>query len=169
MNLSTQFKKGQIPWNKKVPIEKICPKCSKRFFVRPSLDYVKCCSKTCSTIGKPSAMKGRKMPEHVKAKHRKPRLSNRGINHYKFRDGGIERKERHVAHSRYEYRNWRRIVFERDNFTCQWCNKHNGYLEAHHIIAWSKEPKLRYEIENGITLCLACHKLVHSLKNFGTC
>ena len=28
-----------------------------------------------------------------------------------------------------------------------------GKLEAHHILSWSKFPELRYEVNNGITLC----------------
>ena len=29
----------------------------------------------------------------------------------------------------------------------------NGKLEAHHILRWSKFPELRYEVNNGISLC----------------
>lgn len=28
-----------------------------------------------------------------------------------------------------------------------------GRLEAHHILRWVDFPKLRYEVNNGITLC----------------
>ena len=31
-----------------------------------------------------------------------------------------------------EYKQWRTIVFQRDGYTCQNCNKRGGYLEAHH-------------------------------------
>jgi len=32
-----------------------------------------------------------------------------------------------------------------------------GQLQAHHILRWADYPKLRYEINNGITLCIAHH------------
>ena len=33
----------------------------------------------------------------------------------------------------------------------------SGRLEAHHILDWINYPELRYEINNGITLCHAHH------------
>ncbi|MCJ7631376.1 HNH endonuclease, partial [Candidatus Bathyarchaeota archaeon] len=38
-----------------------------------------------------------------------------------------------------EYKNWRKQVFERDNYTCQDCGKpSNGNIEAHHIKPFSQ-------------------------------
>lgn len=57
------------------------------------------------------------------------------------------------------YKNWRTAVFERDDFTCQMCNKRGGYLEAHHIrpVRDHKNDLLLLDIDNGITLCKKCH------------
>ena len=67
-----------------------------------------------------------------------------------------------------EQREWRMKIFLRDNFTCQFCgirgNQTGGYLEAHHIKSWTKYPELRFEINNGITLCKECHKLAHKIR-----
>ena len=45
------------------------------------------------------------------------------------------------------------------------CGLRGCYLEAHHKKSWSKFPKLRLNIENGITLCLDCHKLTDNYKH----
>lgn len=61
----------------------------------------------------------------------------------------------------YHYKEWRQTVFERDDYTCQHCQQRGGALQAHHICSWSKYPDLRYEVENGVTLCIACHKIAN--------
>ncbi len=58
-----------------------------------------------------------------------------------------------------EYKEWRIKIFSRDNWTCQGCQKRGIYLEAHHIKNIASFPELVYELENGVTLCLDCHKI----------
>lgn len=62
------------------------------------------------------------------------------------------------------YNAWKRKVLERDNYICQKCNK-KEHLAAHHIENYSEKEKLRTDINNGITLCVECHKEFH--KEFG--
>lgn len=65
---------------------------------------------------------------------------------------------RHTWMSRYEYKEWRAAVFARDAYTCQMCSKiSKGDIQAHHIRPWRDFPKLRFEVDNGITLCEGCH------------
>lgn len=56
---------------------------------------------------------------------------------------------------------WRQAIFERDNYTCQRCNKRGGSLNAHHIKPFATHPELRFEVANGITLCRRCHLAQH--------
>ena len=63
-----------------------------------------------------------------------------------------------------KYADWRTSVFERDNYTCQICGKRGEYLEAHHLKRWCDYPSLRFDVDNGITLCKECHKSVHAKK-----
>jgi 5-methylcytosine-specific restriction endonuclease McrA len=56
------------------------------------------------------------------------------------------------------YRDWREAVFKRDDYRCFDCGERGGRLEAHHIYAFAKYPRLRLVLENGITLCRDCHK-----------
>ncbi len=56
------------------------------------------------------------------------------------------------------YKDWRRRVWLRDNFKCKIANLDClGRIETHHILIWSEYPELRYEVNNGITLCHAHH------------
>lgn len=64
-----------------------------------------------------------------------------------------------------KYREWRMGVFLRDNFMCQGCGIRGCFLEAHHIRSWAKYPKERFNIENGVSLCCECHKLVRKKNN----
>lgn len=63
-----------------------------------------------------------------------------------------------------EYKVWRANVFNRDGFKCQVCGQVGGMLNAHHIKEFSKYPDLRYEVDNGVTLCESCHKKIHRKK-----
>lgn len=57
-----------------------------------------------------------------------------------------------------EYKAWRKAVFERDRYTCQWCGQVGGELNADHIKSFARHPELRLELSNGRTLCVPCHK-----------
>jgi hypothetical protein len=58
-----------------------------------------------------------------------------------------------------EHREWREKIYKRDDFTCQVCKERGGRIEPHHIKPWRKFKDERYDISNGITLCIHCHKL----------
>lgn len=55
-------------------------------------------------------------------------------------------------------RDWRKAVYERDDYTCQDCKTRGGQLHAHHIKPFAQHPGLRYELSNGLTLCEDCHR-----------
>lgn len=69
---------------------------------------------------------------------------------------------------------WRRQVIERDGWTCQKCgNTQSGPKKdrvpvvAHHIVGWNVDSSRRYDVENGITLCLDCHRKFHLEFGYG--
>lgn len=70
---------------------------------------------------------------------------------------GFSTTEQHMARNNTYYKEWQRNVFERDNYTCQCCGKRGGNLNAHHLYNFAEYEDLRYEVENGITLCEKCH------------
>lgn len=81
-----------------------------------------------------------------------------------------------------EYRRWKNGVLERDNYTCQICGfesskrKKKKLVQAHHIyflyqilqdfniknLKEAKKNKILNDINNGKTLCISCHKKIHT-------
>lgn len=71
--------------------------------------------------------------------------------------GGITPKNIAIRNSR-KFQTWRKKVFKRDNYSCRGCGMKGGVLHAHHILAFSRFPKQRFVIKNGLTLCQDCHR-----------
>ena len=155
---ANQLKGGEI---------KRCIKCQKDFYCLRSTKIGKYCSKTCSAkntknatgkhivsekgrekmrlahLGKPNIFKGVKRPELSGEKNPAWVFGN-----YKKQD----------TRNDSAYQDWRKKVWVRDGFKCKVVGPDcSGRLEAHHILGWTKYPELRYEINNGITLCHAHH------------
>jgi hypothetical protein len=71
--------------------------------------------------------------------------------------GGKQSESNRIRNSP-EYKAWRKAVFERDAYTCQWCGQIGGVIHADHIKPFAYFPDLRTELSNGRTLCIECHK-----------
>lgn len=66
-----------------------------------------------------------------------------------------------------QHKKWAKAVKEKDNFTCQICNKQGVYLNSHHIYSWDKYVDLRFIVNNGITLCQYHHDMFHKIYGEG--
>jgi len=89
-----------------------------------------------------------------------PMFGVTGESHPKWKGGVAPRN--HLIRTSSKYKEWRLAVFERDNYTCQNCRAHSGngkavYLHAHHIYPFAKYPEKRFDVNNGLTLCIDCH------------
>jgi len=52
---------------------------------------------------------------------------------------------------------WRKIVKDNWDYKCAYCGRQTGKLEAHHIFTRSRD-NTRWDIQNGICLCVNHHK-----------
>lgn len=77
-----------------------------------------------------------------------------GIKHPRWISDRNLLKQDDKKHLDSRYREWMLSVKKRDGFKCKINNNDcAGGLESHHILRWSEYPELRYDINNGITLC----------------
>ena len=148
------FAKEHSPWNKGVKRTKKCLQCETLFTSsNQGISSRTYCSKQCyhlSTKGKTAHNRGTKWSKELR-----DRMI--GSNSHAWIDGRSTDNEI-VRHS-IELANWRRKVFERDNYTCQDCGQVGGKLNADHIKSFALYPELRFDIDNGQTLCDDCHKV----------
>lgn len=131
-------------------IETSCLNCAKEFWYYASRGDVKYCSSVCYFSTPKSDEFKQKISEAIK-----------GDKHPNWKGGIMRgRKDRNLS----VYKEWRLAVFARDKYTCQHCGvkNHKGLgrtvqIEADHIKSWTDYPELRYEVDNGRTLCKDCH------------
>lgn len=159
-------------------MHKYCKQCGKKFFKKPTCskneweNQTKYCSMPCYRLGH----KGSKWTQEQKNKLAEIRkgiknpMSNPSVVKKVLKSKKKTYDERgrktpialRIRTSK-RYREWRRSVFKRDDYTCQDCGdkscKGNRIvLNADHIKPFSQYPKLRFDINNGRTLCVDCHK-----------
>lgn len=98
-------------------------------------------------------------PDRADEERAKRRASNRA----RWADHEPSEAQREKHNADYRYVEWRTAVFERDDFTCQGhdCGQRGGALNAHHVLEWADHEAHRYNVENGVTLCVSCHRQWH--------
>ena len=81
----------------------------------------------------------------------------RGENHYLWISDRTKLANQEDRRNQ-RYAEWRLDILQRDNRKCRIANKDCfGELEVHHILNWAEYPELRYQINNGLTLCHRHH------------
>ena len=116
------------------------------------------------------ALTGREItPEHKEAISRtlkkighRPPPPPSGPNNPRWKGGGKQHRYKTP-----EYKLFVIDVLKRDNYTCQHCHATNSHgenvvLQVHHIKSYLSFPDLRLDTDNGITLCIDCHRKSHA-------
>ena len=132
----------------------ICKECGKEFEVYPSQvkkGFGDVCSWECR-------VKYRRGENAIATGPRMDMIGEKNPN-WKGGKSLIPRKQRNITK---EHLAWKRKVFARDKYTCQYCGS-KKHLNAHHILPFAEHPDVAYDIDNGTTLCEDCHKIEHSI------
>lgn len=165
-SIKSEFKKGEKPKNY-LGNTVVCKYCGKRFESSPSSNRIYCSKKclidSCHILIKCLVCK--KVFEVIKCKKTSGRkfCSRKcffvyycGYNHSQWK-GGVTPINEKIRKS-LEYKQWRNAVYKRDNYTCKICGAKNTYLNADHIKQFAIYPELRFDVNNGRTLCVTCHR-----------
>lgn len=154
------IKTPQASWHKR-EIFKVCQFCGSFFEARlpngASRTEKRFCDRFCSTKWIAS---NRRAPKRTPEWNKNIGDAQRGEKANNWQ-GGIY-PEIDALRRRADYKNWRKKVFERDDYTCQHCEQRGGKLHADHIKSFAKYPKLRLKLSNGRTLCETCHRKTQS-------
>lgn len=127
-----------------------CLFCKKSFWRKPhdiKNGNNKYCSKECYLTGQ-------------RGKSKRNNKDQRGMMNPNWK-GGVTTWYRKIRASK-ALLEWRKLVFKRDNWTCQKCGRRSDksfhlQIEAHHIKPFAVFPELRFVVDNGLTLCKECH------------
>ena len=183
MSIATQFVKGQKPWNAGTRKKWYCKTCGNEY---KNPHYKKSyCSFECKKKGywgkvqtKKKWLKGRKYPLEIRKKFSKAQKKAQAWRIGLPREEKVlEKMSRSMKgkFSKEKHWNWQggittqyradrirfkkemqKLVFERDNYTCQMCGSKSN-LHVDHIQSWAEYVELRFSMDNCRTLCKSCH------------
>lgn len=108
------------------------------------------------------ALIGKKQSTELRLK-KSVRMSGKNNPFYKDGKSKERKSERQIEMRGIRYRMWRESVFKRDDYTCCICSERGKKLNADHIKTWKNHPDERYNVDNGRTLCIDCHRNIHKL------
>lgn len=107
--------------------------------------------KRLSIVARKQVIKQGGIPNAIKFTSEK----TKGERHHNWKGGKTDPIQR--IRGTAEYNKWRDDIYKRDEYTCQECGAKDKQLHAHHIKPFKQFPELRFDINNGQTLCASCH------------
>lgn len=164
----------------------ICKQCGKEFHSHDN--DAKFCSRECfkefskksiiikcdycgkETIKQPNELSGHDnhfCSADCRSKYVKDNKLMSGENNPRYNPNKTQ-EERERERNYDEYYEWRRKVYERDNYTCQCCGcTESNSFNAHHLNSYDWCIDGRTNVDNGVTICKKCHKNFHKLFGYG--
>lgn len=98
---------------------------------------------------------GKKHSVEVKQKLSDSAKTRTGKRNPNYKDGEYQRRPR--DHKIAEFTRLRNFVFNRDDYTCKYCEGIGGHLHAHHKIPYWVKPEAFLDVDNLATVCTKCH------------
>ena len=85
-----------------------------------------------------------------------------GVKHPNYNQNMTEKERQELKNLRLDndFRNWKLEVKRLANHKCSICGSSKN-LQSHHIESFKDNEKLRYDLKNGVCLCMKCHKAYH--------
>jgi len=166
-------KKGSIPWNKGLNKKTDSRIVSRKGFKHSEEARLKISlsnkGKKLSQETKDKISEAHKKIIHTEEWNRNVVLSRKGKS-FKWSEE-VKRRHRKTAKTPInklirvskEFKKWRELVFERDNWVCQKYGIRGLKLHPHHIKNFAQYPELRFVIDNGITLSEKAHLEFHKI------
>ncbi len=61
------------------------------------------------------------------------------------------------------YRSWSKSIKEIGGYQCLRCGRTDRQLNSHHLSSFTLYPKQRFDLKNGVCLCVPCHTEFHQI------
>jgi len=157
------FNLGRKHFNRKhyakgiTKIEKVCAYCKQTFFTDCFMPNKMYCNQSCRSKNnlELNLLKLKKIDRVAQSEIMRAR---KGELHPLWIKDRTTVMEKHRLRGTFEWKEWRTEVFSRDKYQCQECGIVGGKLEPHHITPLRVSFERIFDVANGITLCIHCHK-----------
>jgi len=168
-----------LPEKSSIRISRVCDKCGdEKLIIRAKLGDLEgehlCeyCSRSLSGEDCPAYKGG--LPKCVDCDNRVTKaeyircrdcsdILRGGSNHYKW----IEDRTKLHKRSGSQMEKWGNAVKLRDSNKCVLCSADDKPLEAHHLVGFSTDKSVGYDVSNGVCLCNECHRDFHIEFGYG--
>lgn len=122
-------------------------------------------SKTCKFCGKIFTIGKQPITSFKTRQFCSKPCADQGGFRYTGKDHPNYREEARRKNRGGHHHKWVNAVISRDNATCRQCGATGVELHAHHIKSYKDFPDLRFDLDNGLTLCFNCHWALHTALN----
>ncbi len=155
-NLGIHAQKGAVPWNKGLTLDDPRVRKNRDNTRKYFKEHPEKLVRYWKGKKRPEISRLRKGVKHTEEAKKKISQAQRGI----LRKPIGTHLTPYDHRERLRFRNtMQKLIFERDDYTCQMCEARGVALQVDHIQSWKDYVELRFSMDNCRTLCMDCHYL----------